>query len=306
MFRPSDSIAVIVVLYNSAPLVPGLVESLHEGMGGVPWHLVAVDNASSDGGSEVVRKVAPGATIVKTGRNAGYAAGINAGVRAAPAHKAVLVLNPDVRLAPGCAGELLLAVQQPGVGIAVPRLHDSEGKLIESLRREPTLTRAFADAFLGASRVGRYPALGEVVTDPKAYDSDTVTDWAEGSTQLISSACWSACGPWDESYFLYSEETEFDLRARDVGFSTYYVPTARATHLEGGSGASPGLRALMAVNRVRLFQRRNGRLRGALYWAAVLLREASRLAIGDQGSRPTVQALISPARMRERPGPHTI
>lgn len=298
------TVVVVVVLYNCAPLLPGLVESLEEGMAGVSWHLVAVDNSSSDGGPALLRQLAPGATVVETGRNAGYAAGINSGVAVAPPYSAVLVLNPDVRLGSGCVQELLQVLRQAGVGIAVPRLLDADANLVLSMRREPTIRRALADALFGASRVGRYPALGEVVTDPRAYEVGALTDWAEGSTQLISSECWSACGQWDESFFLYSEETDFNLRARDAGYATCYVPSAWAVHLEGGSGASPGLRALMAVNRVRLFRRRNGRARSIAYWAAILLRESSRAAIGDQGSHPTVRALTSPSRFRDRPGPH--
>lgn len=299
-------VAVIVVLYNSARQIPGLIASLDEGLAGTDWQLIAVDNASSDGSPELVRELVPNAVVVETGRNAGYAAGINAGVAATPTHKAVLVLNPDVRLAPGCVAELMRALDEPGVGIAVPRLRDANGALILSMRREPSLARAFADALAGASRVGRFPALGEVVTHPAAYETPTDTDWAEGSTQLISSDCWAACGPWDESFFLYSEETEFDLRARDIGYSTRFVPTANAIHLEGGSGASPSLRALMATNRVRLFYKRNGPIRGALYWMAILLRETARVALGDRGSRPTFRALTSPRRMREKPGPHSL
>ncbi|SRR5580765_807781 len=300
------TVVVVVVMFNSADLIPGLVASLADGLDGTDWLLVAVDNSSTDGSPDVVRVLLPAAVVVETGRNAGYSAGINAGVAAAPTHDAVLVLNPDVRLEPGCVTELLTVLAEPGVGIAVPRLLDADGQLILSMRREPTVTRAYADALVGASRVGRYPSLGEVVTDHAAYEMPTDTDWAEGSTQLISAACWAACGPWDESFFLYSEETEFDLRARDLGFATRFVPTAVATHLEGGSGASPGLRALMALNRVRLFRRRNGRVRGALFWSAIVLRESSRVAIGDPGSRPTLRALTNPTRMRERPGPHSV
>jgi GT2 family glycosyltransferase len=298
------SVTVVVVTYNSARLLPGLLSSLEAGMAGVPWELVVADNASADDSLAVVQSLAPTATIVQTGRNAGYAAGINAAVSQARPHSAVLVLNPDVRLAPGCVPELLRALGEPGVGIAVPRLDDANGERIDSMRREPTLLRALGDALLGAGRAGRYPLLGEVVTDDRRYESETSTDWAEGSTQLISAECWHRCGPWDESYFLYSEETDFDLRARDSGFATRYVPTALATHLEGGSAGSPRLWALLTVNRVRLFRRRNGRLSTVMFWAATVLREASRAALGKETSRAAVRALLSPVRLREMPGPH--
>lgn len=298
-----ESVAVVVVTYNSADLLADLVASLPRGCGSVPWQLVVVDNASTDGTLERARELAPEATIVDTGRNAGYAAGINAGVAAAGRHSAVLVLNPDVRLADGCVPELLRALRQTGVGVAVPRLVDAESVRIDSMRREPTIRRTLADALVGATKAGRHPALGEVVTDPRLYEREQATDWAEGSTQLISAECWAACGPWDESFFLYSEETEFGLRARDIGFETRYVPTACATHLEGGSGSSSSLWALLVVNRVRLYRRRHGILPSIGFWVATLLREVSRAALGRSRNRAAVRALLSPSRLKQRPGP---
>ena len=79
-----------------------------------------------------------------------------------------------------------------------------------------------------------------------------------------------------------------------------------AVHLEGGSATSPSLWPLVVMNRVRLFRRRHGRIRSAAFYSAVLLREASRAVLGKQTSRNAVKALLSPARMRERPGPHSI
>ncbi len=119
---------------------------------------------------------------------------------------------------------LLAALDEPGTGVAVPRLLDGDGVLVPSMRREPTLVRAVADAVLGASRAGAVGRLGEMVTGAGEYDRAQQTDWAEGSTQLVSAECWRRCGPWDESFFLYSEETDFHLRVRDHGLTTRYVP----------------------------------------------------------------------------------
>ena len=301
-----ESVAAVVVTFNSADLIVDLVASLQPGMAGVPWQLIFADNASTDDTVATLARIAPDATVVEMGRNAGYAAGINAAVAAAPPHTAVLVLNPDVRLDAGCVPELLRALRQPGVGIAVPRLLDAHAVLIDSMRRAPTCLRALGDALIGARRAGRYPALGEMVRDSRLYEHERDTDWAEGSTQLISAHCWQTTGPWDESYFLYSEEAEFDLRAADSGFTTRYVPTAQATHLEGDSGSSPALWALLVINRVKLFRRRNGMLRALPFWAITLAREASRALLGKSTSLAAVRALLSPARLRETPGPHSV
>ncbi|GIF05152.1 glycosyltransferase [Actinoplanes siamensis] len=300
------TILVAVVSYNSERLLPDLIAGLRSGLDGQKWHLTVADNASRDGSVALVRTLAPEATVLEMGRNAGYAAGINAAVAASPAHDAVLVLNPDVRLTPGCVPRLLRALREPGTGIAVPRLVDGSGTLIPTQRREPSVLRTLGDAVLGARRAGRFRLLGEVVTDPSQYEVERFTDWAEGSTQLISADCWARIAPWDESFFLYSEETDFALRARDAGLRTRYVPDAHAVHLEGDSRVSPGLWALLTLNKVRLFRRRHGPARSAAYWAALVLRESSRAALGKRPSRAAARDLLTPSRLRETPGPASV
>ncbi|GAA1613097.1 glycosyltransferase family 2 protein [Actinoplanes couchii] len=301
-----ETIAVVVVTYNSQRLLADLIASLGPGLEGVDWHLTVADNDSHDDSVTEVLRWKPDATVIEMGRNAGYAAGINAAVSKAGPFTAVLVLNPDVRLTPGCIHPLLAALRTDGTGIAVPLLKDGDGKLIETMRREPAVRRVLADAFLGAGRAGRIGTLGEMVTDARKYRSETVTAWAEGSTQLISADCWNAVAPWDESYFLYSEETDFALRARDAGLATRFTPAARAVHLEGDSKVSPGLWALLTINKVRLYGRRHNRVATSAFWAALLLREASRAVLGRKPSRRAVRFLLNPEFLREVPGPHTV
>jgi N-acetylglucosaminyl-diphospho-decaprenol L-rhamnosyltransferase len=197
----------------------------------------------------------------------------------------------------------MAALGTADVGIAVPRLLDAKGALIPSMRREPTLVRALADALLGASRAGRWGRLGEVITDPDSYGLETTSDWAEGSTQLVSAACLARCGPWDESFFLYSEETDFHLRAGRAGFSVRYVPAATATHLEGDSARSPRLWSLLVANRLELYRRHHRRSATALYWVVLLMRETSRAALGRAPSRAAARTLLSPTLLLAERGP---
>lgn len=294
----NERVAVVVVTYDSRAVIADLVASLDAGMGEVPWHLVVADNASQDDTVAVVREVAPDATVLALADNRGYAAGINAAVAAAPPHSAVLVLNPDVRLEPGCGPVLLAAMRRTGAGIVVPRLLDATGELIHSMRRTPTVLRMLGDAFLGAGRAGRHALLGELVADPAAYTVEQDVDWAEGSTQLVDAACWRACGAWDEHYFLYSEETEFHLRAGDHGLAVRYVPAAGAVHLEGGSATSMRLWPLLVANRWLLFRSRHGALHSTAFWAALLLREGSRAVIGRPTCRRAAGVLMRPSLLR--------
>ena len=123
----------------------------------------------------------------------------------------------------------------------------------------------------------------------------------------LSPACVAAVGMWDESFWLYSEETDYCLRARDAGFRVRYVPYARAVHLEGDSHADPHLWSTMALNRVRLYRRRHGRLSSASFRGVVVLNEAVRGLAGRRASRTALAALlkpiasVSPGPLRPRP-----
>ncbi|MFK0117967.1 glycosyltransferase family 2 protein [Streptomyces sp. NPDC090994] len=298
-----STVAVIVVTWNSAPVLPGFLAALEDGMAGLDWRLVVADNDSADDTVEVLRTLAPAATVVRTGRNAGYAAGINAAIAAAGDFGAALVCNPDVRMRQGC-GKRLVDRLGDGTGIAVPLLYE-EGRDTphHSLRRESSVTRALGEALIGNRRAGRFPRLSEIVTDPAAYRRPTRADWATGALMAVSAECRAACGAWDESFFLYSEETEYCLRARDLGHATRLEPTAEAVHLGGDSRVSPRLWTLLTLNRVRLYGRRNGPLATACFRAAVFLREVSRAALGREASRAAAAALLRPGALKATPGP---
>lgn len=300
-------VLVVCVLFNSADVLPSLIASLPAGLEAVDWHLVLVDNASQDDSVKLAHELEPEATVVECPTNRGYAAGINAGVAAYHGeYTAVLVLNPDVRLAPGCGLALLGALQAANAGITVPLLLGGDGKLLHSIRRDPTVLRQAADTFLGARTAGRIGRLGEVVATPSSYRSRHPVDWAEGAVLMIDAGCMVSTGGWDESYFLYSEETDFALRARERGYAMVFEPTAQAVHLRGGSATNPRLWPLLCRNRVRGYRQHHGRVSSAFYHALVVLREASRAALGKPTSRAALRYLLDRRRMRRTPGPWSI
>jgi GT2 family glycosyltransferase len=165
------------------------------------------------------------------------------------------------------------------------------------------VTRALGEALIGNTRAGRFPRLSELVTDPAAYQRSTRADWATGALMAISGDCLTACGLWDESFFLYSEETEYCLRARDLGYATQLEPTAEAVHLGGDSQVSPRLWTILTLNRVRLYRRRHGPLATAAFRTAVLLRETSRAALGRPAARAAAKALATPGALNKTPAP---
>jgi N-acetylglucosaminyl-diphospho-decaprenol L-rhamnosyltransferase len=289
-----ERVAIVVVTYNSAPLLPRLLSSLEAATEGLAsYELIVVDNASDDDSLGVARTLAPDATLVDLGANLGYAAGFNAGCAAARPYDAVLVANPDMCLHPGSVTRLAAELSDARVGIAVPRVESETGDLVRSLRREPTVGRAFGEAVLGGRIAGHIPALGEVVQARRTYDQPGPADWACGAAMLISKDCLANVGAWDESFFLYSEETDFALRARDAGYSLQYVPDALVEHKGGDAHVSPHLWTILTRNRVTLFARRHGRVRSSLFRAGVTLNELLRSATGSSTHRAALRALLS-------------
>jgi GT2 family glycosyltransferase len=284
--------AVVIVTFNNGRDIGALLDSLADGAAGRSLRTIVVDNGSSDDTLDAVRaRTDRGVTLVESGANVGYAAAINIGRAHARPCRAVLVLNPDLRVDAGAIATLLdAAAADTGVGVVVPALVDGDGHRLRSLRRDPTIARALGEALLGDRLPGRPAWAAEMVREAAAYDHRHPVDWATGAALLVSGACDDAVGDWEESFFLYSEEVDHALRARRAGYRIEYVPEAVAVHHEGGSGTSADLVALMAVNRVRLHRRNHGPVAGAGYRAAMILHALLRL--GQPGQRAALAALV--------------
>jgi GT2 family glycosyltransferase len=299
------AIDVVVVTHDSATDLATLLPSLDRASRAVPTldlRVTVVDNASSDDSRSVAARwaAAPGragppATLIADDTNAGFAAAVNRGIAAGREGAHVLVLNADIVVRPNALAPLAEAAARPRVGIAAPVLVRPSGEPQHSVRRAPTALRAWGDAVLGGDRAGRVAALGETVVDPDAYrDGQEGRDagWVVGAAFLVARPCLDAVGPLDESFFLYSEDTDYCLRARAAGFRCVLVPGSVMTHAGGESHDDPARRPLLATNRIRLYRRTHGPARAASYAAAVLTNEALRAARGRPECRASTRALL--------------
>ena len=198
-----------------------------------------------------LRTWSPTSTVVQMGRNAGYAAGVNAGVaEASGSHRgdgAQRRRPPRPGLRRGAAARAARAWHRH----RGTRLTDGNGDLVLSMRREPKvwLARCWRPSS-AARQLGRFWDVGVMVVDHRRYAAETTTDWAEGSTQLISRECLDACGEWDESFFLFSEETEFGLRAKDRAMRPATCPQPARPTWKVARPHDPAKWALLCRNKV--------------------------------------------------------
>jgi GT2 family glycosyltransferase len=220
--RPRAAIYLIILNWNNYPDTLKCLASLEQ-VQDPPYHAIVVDNGSEDGSEQVLRDRYPGLQIIQTGRNLGYAGGNNAGIRHALAQGAdyVCILNNDVAVEPGFLRLLLVALQQkPAIGIATPLIaEDVEGGRVWALGsavdwRTATVTRCHA---------------GEPVASWRQLEPFEV-EIASGAAMMVKREVLERTGLLDESFFLYYEEVDWCLRARQAGYQVLAVPSAVVWH----------------------------------------------------------------------------
>lgn len=287
-------LAVVVVTYNSADVLPGLLDSLEDGLADIAQQrIIIVDNDSADASAIIARLHPLHPEVIETGRNAGYAAGINIAAAQLSPDSDLLVLNPDSRLQRGVARRLQIELRKGNTGIVVPRLLNHDGTLAYSLRREPTILTAWSNALLGG-RLSQWLGTGDIIGDPDHYEVSREIEWATGAVLMISAAARQRVGPWDESFFLYSEEVDYMRRTRAAGFSVQYISDVEVTHFGGEYTANPFLTGLLTANMIRDFGRRHGKLSTALFRLGLAAGAALRAPFGPAHRASLKAALTAP------------
>lgn len=234
--RDAVDVCVIIVSFNTCDLTLTCLRHLHAALDGVTSQVIVVDNASQDGSVEAVAERFPQVELVASDRNLGFGAANNVGMRRG-AGRYVLLLNSDAFVEPTAIGELIDYLENhPQAAMVGPKLLNADGSTQRSCFRYPTPARAWlentgiARLFKSRSRLGDYRNW--------AHDEAGAVDWAVGACLLVRRQVIDQVGGFDERFFMYAEETDWQKRIRDAGWTIHFTPEARVTHLGGASGAS--------------------------------------------------------------------
>ena len=238
-------LSIVIVNWNVRELLGRCLASLVQGQAplaggcfaladGHTFEVLVVDNASTDGSAEMVRRAYPQVQVIECD-NRGFAAGNNVGI-ARSRGRYVMLLNPDTEVAGGALATLLDYVDaHPDVGVVGPRLLYGDGRPQSSRRRFPTPLTGFFESTLLQQWFPRNPWLSRyyVLDRPDELESDV--DWVVGAAMVVRREAIEQAGPLDESYFMYSEEMEWCRRIKAQGWRVVYVPAATVVHHEGRS-----------------------------------------------------------------------
>jgi N-acetylglucosaminyl-diphospho-decaprenol L-rhamnosyltransferase len=215
-------LSIVIVSFNARADLVNCLLSLKKHPPSRPHEIIVVDNASSDGSVAAAWKI-PGVRVMEMGRNAGFAAANNAGIRESRGDL-LLLLNSDTLVPPGALDRLLERLAEtPSAAVAGPRLIDAEGRPELSFGRMISPLNELRQKRRTADWIDRETRREQFV------------DWVSGACLLVYRAEAERAGLLDERYFLYTEDVDFCHAVRSLGRKVLFTPVATITHLRGRS-----------------------------------------------------------------------
>ena len=209
---PTVDVTVIIVTYNSADCIAACVESVLA-QTGVAFEIVVVDNASAD--DTLARLKNLKCRVISSAENLGFGRGNNLGF-ASSSGRYIYLLNPDARI-------------------------EGDNSLAELCRRMDANPRwGMAGTFIRAAEghaesppATEYPGARHVRRDFSKLPGKIA--WIMGASMIVRRGLYEKLGGFDPGFFLYSEETDFCLRLRELGFEIGHIPEVAVSHIGGAS-----------------------------------------------------------------------
>ncbi len=275
-------VEIIVVAFGAADLLRTALEPIRD------ESVVVVDNSSSPDVREVCSELE--VRYIDPGRNAGFAAGVNIGLRERRSRSAdVLLLNPDARIEPNGIRHLSQSLRaRPDLASVTPLIRDADGREERVLWPFPTPIGAWLDAF----GLGRHRRTG----------------FAIGAVLLLRSEALDDVGGFDESFFLYAEETDWAYRAARRGWQHTVDPAVTATHVGAGtSGDERHRETRFHAGQERYYRKHFGvagwQVARVAQVAGSLVRSLRRGAEGNRARSRVVTYLRGPIRVERQLAP---
>ncbi|QQS61787.1 MAG: glycosyltransferase family 2 protein [Candidatus Moraniibacteriota bacterium] len=213
---------VVVLNYNGKATIISCLKHIYASK--YPnFEVVVVDNASFDGSLELAKKNFSRAHFIINGKNSGFSAGMNLGIRFSLEKGAddILLVNNDAFLSPNTIKELSFAQKKYGPGVYSPKILFPNGSIWFSYGK--------IDWF-------RLRAIHE---DNKINKDCYPSDYVPGCVMLVSKEVYKKIGLFDERFFLYYEDVDFCFRSKNAGFGVYVVSKNSIVHEEVSESNKP-------------------------------------------------------------------
>lgn len=228
-------VSIIIVNWNTKDILKDCLKSVYEQTKGIDYEVIVVDNTSTDGSVEMVKKQFPHITLLKNSENRGFSAANNQGI-AVTKGRYILLLNSDtIVLGNAIAETVSFADVSPDAAVVGCRVLNPDRTLQPTCFMFPSLLNMLLSSSYLYKLFPRSKFFGrEEMTWWDSKDTREV-DVVKGCFMLIRKEAIREVGVMDEQYFMYCEETDWCYRFKKAGWQIIYAPVAEVVHIGGAS-----------------------------------------------------------------------
>jgi GT2 family glycosyltransferase len=251
----SQLLDIVIVNWNSGRQLRDCLESIavNEHHGLELSRVVVVDNASEDESLDDITEIAGlPLTLIANDRNLGFAAACNQGATVGSADY-VLFLNPDTSLYKDSLTTPVAFMEEKensDVAITGIQLIDESGRVTRSCSRFPS-PGLFLMHIIGLDRL-KPNAFHGILMNEWNHAANRDVDQVMGAFFMVRRTVFDQLHGFDQRFFVYYEDVDFSLRARDAGWRSVYIADAGAYHRGTGTTEQIKARRLFYSLRSRL------------------------------------------------------
>lgn len=245
---PDMDLSVIIVNYQVKFFLEQALLSVHRASQRLRVEVIVVDNASTDGSAELLRKKFPWVRVIYNSENVGFARANNQAIAQANG-KYVLLLNPDTVVAEDTFDRCFVFMEtHPKAGGLGVKMVDGSGVFLpESRRGFPGPFVAFCKTFGLSALFPKSRVLNRYYMGYLDAGQTHPADVLSGAYMWLRSEALDRSGTLDESFFMYGEDIDLSYRITQAGYLNYYFPETTIIHYKGESTKKGSL------NYVRVF-----------------------------------------------------
>jgi GT2 family glycosyltransferase len=231
-------VSIIIVNWNTRDVLRDCLKSIYQQTNKCDFEIIVVDNASSDGSAQMVKSEFENVFLIENMQNRGYAGAANQGILIAKGRYA-LILNSDIIIYDGAIDKVVeYADFRDDAAIVTCQVLQDQNTVQMTCFRFPSVLNLLLSAS-GLAKLFEYNKfLGRELMLWWKRDSTHEVDAASGMFLLVRRKAIEEVGMFDESFFLYYEETDWCRRFSDAGWKIIFWPQAKILHIHGGSQSS--------------------------------------------------------------------
>lgn len=272
-------VSIIIVNWNTREFLQGCLRSIYEQTRDINYEIIVVDNASTDGSVEMVKKNFPQVMLVENSSNLGFARANNIGIRSSKG-RYICLINSDVIVLDDCIENLMSFMdERPATGMIGPRILNSDRTLQPSCRHFPTIWNNLCQS-LGLNHLfPKSPFFSYWIMDYWNHDSVRSVDALSGCFWMVRREVLKEVGLLDEDFFIYGEDIDWCRRFHKASQDVVFYPDAEAIHVGGASSDNAPIKFYLAMQKADLmyWRKHHGKIGKAGYTAVILLRNALRV-----------------------------